>query len=504
MDTIRLTGVQGMGTHGVLNYEHQRAQPFIVDAVLHLDLSRAGSSDDLHDTVDYGRVAKRIVSVIEGEHVDLIERLAALIADAVIADHPAVQGVTVTVHKPKAPITVPFADVSVTIERWRSGRNTDGKTGRADEGRVTPMHHAVIALGGNKGDVAASMRSAIADIDGLEGTQVTGISPLYRTAAWGMPDGTPDFLNAVIEVTTELDAASLLGRLQHIEVAHGRTREQHWASRTLDLDIIDVDGLVSEDPNVTLPHPRAWQRAFVLAPWLALDPAARLAGPHGGEIADLLHEAGDREDVHRIDDSWMTGMADDAPVQPSGSAADIPQFDGTVDGSARKPGDGDTATVQPAIHTAVISMDSRSNEAETLFRTAIVALEGIPGDQVEGISPLYHVSHLHGSDAMSAVMQMTCRMDAKALIATLGSVEESLNGDVDLDLVDMPGTVCDEPDCRVPWPSARTHASVLAPWMDMDPQARLGGDPVSYLLAMAPDVDRVGLLSDTWIVGSTE
>ena len=197
-------------------------------------------------------------------------------------------------------------------------------------------------------------------------------------------------------------------------------------------------------------------------------------------------------------------MADDALVQPSGSAADIPQFDGTVDGSARKPGDGDTATVQPAMHTAVISMDSCSNEAETLFRTAIVALEGIPGDQVEGISPLYHVSHLHGSDAMSAVMQMTCRMDAKALIATLGSVEESLNGDVDLDLVDMPGTVCDEPDCRVPWPSARTHASVLAPWMDMDPQARLGGDPVSYLLAMAPDADRVGLLSDTWIVGSTE
>ena len=273
MDTIRLTGVQGMGTHGVLDYEHQRAQPFIVDAVLHLDLSRAGSSDDLHDTVDYGRVAKRIVSVIEGEHVDLIERLAALIADAVIADHPAVQGVTVTVHKPKAPITVPFADVSVTIERWRSGRNTDGKTGRADEGRVTPMHHAVIALGGNKGDVAASMRSAIADIDGLEGTQVTGISPLYRTAAWGMPDGTPDFLNAVIEVTTELDAASLLGRLQHIEVAHGRTREQHWASRTLDLDIIDVDGLVSEDPNVTLRiRVRGSGRSFWHRGWLLIRP----------------------------------------------------------------------------------------------------------------------------------------------------------------------------------------------------------------------------------------
>ena len=159
-------------------------------------------------------------------------------------------------------------------------------------------------------------------------------------------------------------------------------------------------------------------------------------------------------------------MADDAPVQPSGSAADIPQFDG----SARKQGDGDTATVQPAIHTAVISMDSRSNEAETLFRTAIVALEAFPVIRSRHLAAVScEPSARVGCHV--AVMQMTCRMDAKALIATLGSVEESLNGDVDLDLVDMPGTVCDEPDCRVPWPSARTHASVLAPWMDMDPQA---------------------------------
>ena len=203
MDTIRLTGVQGIGTHGVLDYEHQRAQPFVVDAVLHLDLSRAGASDDLHDTVDYGRVAKRIVSVIEGDHVDLIERLAALIADAVIADHPAVQGVTVTVHKPKAPITVPFADVSVTIERWRNGHGATAAPAGAADAHAAPLtRHAVIALGGNQGDVAASMRSAIAAIDGLDGTQVTGVSPLYRPAAGGMAEGTPDFRNAVVEVST--------------------------------------------------------------------------------------------------------------------------------------------------------------------------------------------------------------------------------------------------------------------------------------------------------------
>ncbi|KAB7790593.1 2-amino-4-hydroxy-6-hydroxymethyldihydropteridine diphosphokinase [Bifidobacterium leontopitheci] len=523
MDTIRLTGVQAMGTHGVLDYEHQRAQPFIVDATLSLDLARAGRSDDLRDTVDYGKAAKLIVSVIEGGHVDLIERLAARIADVILTELTPVRSVVVTVHKPKAPITVPFADVSVTIERDRCSLSPAPNGGNRASGTISDpvmaqgtIHHAVVALGGNQGDVAATLRAAVADIDGLDGTQVTGVSPLYRTAAWGMPDGTPDFLNAVLELDTMLDAGRLLDELQRIEAAHGRTREQHWSSRTLDLDIIDIDGTVSDNPGLTLPHPRAWQRAFVLAPWLALDPDAELTGKHGGAVSRLLQSAGDRDDVHLVGENWMTGKTDlagtaaDAAHAQTGTAATQP---GAVTQPAAARADasqsaepdhtpGDAAA--QAFHTAVISMDSTSTNAETLFRTAIVSLEGIPGNQVEGISPLYHVGMLEGPDAMAAVVQLTCRMDARTLIATLGTIEESLDGAVDLDLVDMPGVTCDEPDCRVPWPSARHRAAVLAPWMDMDPDARLGNDPVSYLLAMADDADRVGLLSDTWIVGGAE
>ena len=116
MDQIRLTGIRAAGKHGVLDFEHERAQTFVVDATLSLDLAPAGRSDALDDTVDYGAIAKGIVAIIEGEHADLIERLAARIADMIL-QYPAVQRAEVTVHKPNAPIVVPFDDVSVTVER---------------------------------------------------------------------------------------------------------------------------------------------------------------------------------------------------------------------------------------------------------------------------------------------------------------------------------------------------------------------------------------------------
>ena len=178
MDQIRLTGIRAAGKHGVLDFEHERAQTFVVDATLSLDLAPAGRSDALDDTVDYGAIAKGIVAIIEGEHADLIERLAARIADMIL-QYPAVQRAEVTVHKPNAPIVVPFDDVSVTVERFR-------ETGRAES---ADTHHAIIAMGGNQGDVLSTLRDAVRCIDGLDSTQVTGISPLYRTDAWGMPDG---------------------------------------------------------------------------------------------------------------------------------------------------------------------------------------------------------------------------------------------------------------------------------------------------------------------------
>ena len=159
-------------------------------------------------------------------------------------------------------------------------------------------------MGGNQGDVVATLRDAVRSIDGLASTQVTGISPLYRTDAWGMPDGTPDFYNAVVSVTTKLSAMELLRGLQRIEAEHGRVRTDHWTSRTLDLDIIDFDGQSSDDPDLTLPHP-VHGSGVRAGPWLALEPDAELPGEHAGSVAQLLHESIDRDHIDEIADDWM-------------------------------------------------------------------------------------------------------------------------------------------------------------------------------------------------------
>jgi dihydroneopterin aldolase/2-amino-4-hydroxy-6-hydroxymethyldihydropteridine diphosphokinase len=160
----------------------------------------------------------------------------------------------------------------------------------------------------------------------------------------------------------------------------------------------------------------------------------------------------------------------------------------------------------PTSRRAVVAMQSKARDAERRFRAAIVSMDAIPGSQIEGISPLYHVSSFDGPDSMTAVMQLTTTMPPTALAATLGSVERAGEGAVELRLVDMEGVRGDGPDCAVPLPLADvvSQAAVLAPWLDMDPGASLGGKPVSFLLALAPDAMQVGLLSDNWIIGETQ
>lgn len=119
VDRITLTGVRAYGFHGVYPDEKREGQEFVIDAVLALSLRRAAETDDVVDTVHYGELAERLVAVVEGEPVDLLETLAQRLADDVLSD-ARVDAVTLTVHKPQAPITVPFGDVSVTITRGRS------------------------------------------------------------------------------------------------------------------------------------------------------------------------------------------------------------------------------------------------------------------------------------------------------------------------------------------------------------------------------------------------
>jgi 2-amino-4-hydroxy-6-hydroxymethyldihydropteridine diphosphokinase len=146
---------------------------------------------------------------------------------------------------------------------------------------------AVLSLGANLGDRAGAIRAAITALkdDGL-----VARSTLYETPPWG-PVEQPPYLNAVVVVRGPRDAAGWLARAHELEQAAGRTREVRWGPRTLDVDVVAVtedDGtpVVSDDPGLTLPHPRAHERAFVLLPWATLEPGAELPGK--GKVADLL------------------------------------------------------------------------------------------------------------------------------------------------------------------------------------------------------------------------
>lgn len=126
MDTISLTGLRARGRHGVYEFEREQGQEFVVDAVLELDLSAAAHSDELSDTVDYGALATRLVEVVTGPPVRLIETLAQRLAQECLADQR-VRAATVTVHKPQAPIEHEFADVAVTRRVVRGGPVRPGK-----------------------------------------------------------------------------------------------------------------------------------------------------------------------------------------------------------------------------------------------------------------------------------------------------------------------------------------------------------------------------------------
>jgi len=143
----------------------------------------------------------------------------------------------------------------------------------------------VLALGSNLGDRQDILQGGVDAIAGIEGVRLTGVSPVYETVPVGGPPQ-PDYLNAVVLADVTISARELLDRLHEVEAAFDRVRLVRWGPRTLDIDIITVDGERSDDPDLTLPHPRAHERAFVLAPWHAVDPDAVLPGY--GPVADLL------------------------------------------------------------------------------------------------------------------------------------------------------------------------------------------------------------------------
>jgi 2-amino-4-hydroxy-6-hydroxymethyldihydropteridine diphosphokinase len=167
-------------------------------------------------------------------------------------------------------------------------------------GEMRPIRRCVISVGSNLGNRLAKLQGALDSLADTPEVWVTEVSPVYETAPVDSPEGAESFLNAVILLDTTLPAHMLLDRAQAIETAFGRQpSEIRNAPRPLDVDLIVVGDRRADDEHLVLPHPRAHERAFVLAPWADVDAEASIPG--AGLVADLLEQVG-TEGVTRRDD----------------------------------------------------------------------------------------------------------------------------------------------------------------------------------------------------------
>lgn len=350
---IALKGLGALANHGVYDFERDRNQRFSADIVMWVET--AGATDDIAATVSYADIADEAMAVLTGTAVDLIETLAETIAARVMG-HEGVVGTEVTVHKPDAPIDHPFADVSVTVRAGQTDamplslsfkgiyEAEDGSvlTGEIEAyghaqapspaeqeqsgalptrrdvqaAHAAPAHDAtrpehlrsrrvVLAIGGNLGDVPVTLMHTVEALSYMEGFQIEDVSPIMRTKPVLAPGQAPqpDYWNAVVVGSAIATPDELFAQTSRIERELGRERHERWGARTVDIDIIQIEGLASSDPVLTLPHPRAKERAFVLAPWLLCDPDAILEGV--GRVSDLLADTPDREGIIDAVDDWL-------------------------------------------------------------------------------------------------------------------------------------------------------------------------------------------------------
>ncbi len=354
---IALKGLGALANHGVYDFERDRNQRFSADIVMWVET--AGTADDIAATVSYADIADEAMAVLTGTAVDLIETLAETIASHVMS-HEGVVGTEVTVHKPDAPIDHPFADVSVTVragqteamplslslkgmyeaedgsvltgeieayerahapspaEQEQSGalptrRDVQAPHAAPAHDATRPEHlrsrRVVLAIGGNLGDVPVTLMHTVEALSYMEGFQIDDVSPIMRTKPVLAPGQAPqpDYWNAVVVGSAIATPDELFAQTSRIERELGRERHQRWGARTVDIDIIQIEGLASSDPVLTLPHPRAKERAFVLAPWILCEPDAVLEGV--GRVSDLLADTPDREGIIDAVDDWLEDPA---------------------------------------------------------------------------------------------------------------------------------------------------------------------------------------------------
>ena len=251
MDQIITQDLSIYAKHGVYMEENILGQQFLVSVYLDLDLSRAGQTDNLEDTIDYGKVCHFVTNYMQSHTFKLIEAAAEHLAQELLLKYMQVKKIRIKVKKPWAPIGLPIKNVCVTVDRTR--------------------HSVYLSLGSNLGDRQAYLQQGIKELDALSSCKVCEQSQIIETEPYGnVPQDR--FLNCVIRIDTVLKPEQLLEELHKIEANAGRTREVHWGPRTLDMDILFYDHITVNTPELTIPHADLHNRDFVLKPLCEIAP----------------------------------------------------------------------------------------------------------------------------------------------------------------------------------------------------------------------------------------
>ena len=251
MDKIFVEDLEVYGYHGVNPEEKAMGQRFLISMELILNLGKAGSSDDLNETVNYAELCHSVEEEFKKNKYNLIEKAAEELCKYILERYEIVKKIKLSIKKPWAPIGKPLKYAGIEIEReW---------------------HIVYIALGSNMGDKENNIRKAIEAINDLENTRTLKTSSLYETKPVGYLDQ-DNFLNCVIEIKTLLSEEKLLTSLLDIEKNLKRERIIKWGPRTIDLDIIFYDNIITSSEDIVIPHLRMHERLFVLKPLCEIAP----------------------------------------------------------------------------------------------------------------------------------------------------------------------------------------------------------------------------------------
>lgn len=270
LDQIKIENLEIFAYHGVFPEEREKGQFFYVDATLYLDIHKAGKTDDLSYSINYGEVCHFIYNFMKQHTFSLIETVVERLAESVLLAFPLILYLELTVKKPEAPVGLPFGNISISISRnW---------------------HKAYVALGSNMGEKEMYIKTAIKEIIEHPLCKDIKVSELIKTEPYGVTNQ-DEFLNGVLELKTLLNPEELLEFLQLLEMKAERVRTIHWGPRTLDLDIILYDDIIYDSENLTIPHPDMHNRDFVLLP---------LAELASGERHPILEKTVEQlvEDLH--------------------------------------------------------------------------------------------------------------------------------------------------------------------------------------------------------------